>query len=353
MNKIALFPYQSSAVGFYRILQPGRVLVREKLFKEARSLPFSGDEQAQYYEFNDQLYLKLTENADILWSTVVYKPEYITKFLNLREHNTNRDTKQYCKTVFDMDDNLYAVPIDNPVQQQVESLKHNFQACLQEADGVTVSTPQLKKLYEKINPNIYINPNGIDFNIWDKLKTKHTKKIRIGWRGAFGHRDDLELIRGALTAIMKDYDVTFVTLGWGGFKSDFPVEKHQHTESIFDYPDKLASLNLDLAIVPLVDSAYNRCKSNIAYLEYSALKIPTVLSPVENQKGMVALEAQSNFEWYQALEKLIKDKEYRLKLGEDAYKFVKENYDIKKLSHPLAKWFEELKFRDEIKPPKK
>ena len=70
----------------------------------------------------------------------------------------------------------------------------------------------------------------------------------------------------SLEAIFKDYKVKLVTLGWDGFQFDGSAEKHEWVP-IFDYPQKLASLNLDIAIVPLVDSAYNRCKSNIAFLE--------------------------------------------------------------------------------------
>lgn len=342
MNRITLFPWQDTAVGFFRILQPGRVMKREGLFKDARSTPFSGDHQSEYYTYSDKTFLEITKDAEVMWSTIVYKPDYITRFLNLRKYNNN-------KMVYDMDDNFYAVPVDNPSFEQIKPLKNNFEACLRACDGLTVSVPNLKAIYEQINPNVQVLKNGLDFGIWDKLKTKkNTKKaIRIGWRGAYGHKDDLELVRGALEAISKDYKIEFVTLGWMEFGSKFPVEKHQWV-SLFDYPKKLADLNLDMAIVPLVDSAYNRCKSNLAYLEFSALKVPTVISPVENQKGMVAIEACSNYEWYQAIEKLIKDKEYRLKLGQEAYDFVHKNYDVRDLVKPTYEWMKNLERRKDL-----
>lgn len=349
MNKVFCAPLQDSAVGFFRILQPGRVMAREKLVKTARSLPFSGDQQGQYYEFTDRLWLELAKDADIYWSTVVYKPEYQLRYLNLRKHYTDKNTGKFPRLVIDMDDNFFAVPSDNPAYEETDPLRRHFASCLRMADGVTVSVPMLGKLYEPYNKNIYVNKNGLDFGIWDKLKTKPNKrKIRIGWRGAFGHKYDIEMIRGAIEAIQKDYPmVEFVTLGWDGWKSKYKTEVNKHV-SLFDYPAKLASLNIDIAIVPLVDSAFNRCKSNLAYLEFSALKIPTVISPVENQKGMVTMEAQSNYDWYNALEKLIKDEKYRKSQGEKAYEFVKKNYNVHKQVHSLAKWFEELPQRKDI-----
>lgn len=343
MKKISLFPFQDSAVGFYRILQPGRVMVREGLIKKQMSLPFSGEQQSQYYEFNDKFYLKTTENTDVMWSTIVYKHEYILKFLNLREHNK-------CKTIFDMDDNLYAVPMDNPAAEESKPLKENFAACLRSADGVTVSTSVLKNIYEKINPNIKVVPNGIDFNIWDKITTKKRgKTIRIGWRGGYGHKDDLELIRGSLEAVYKDYKVRLVTMGWEDFQIEAPVEQYSWV-SFFEYPKKLASLDLDIAIVPLVDSAYNRCKSNIAFLEYAALNIPVVMSPTVNQRGTPALYANSNYEWYKQLEKLIKDPKLRKQVAKNQSKYIRENYDIRKLVKPVAEWMDKLPRRKDLKP---
>ena len=336
-----LAPFQDSAVGFHRILQPGRIMKREGLVMDARSLPFSGEHQSQYYDYQDKTYLEMTKDSDVMWSTIVYRPDMITKFLNLRKHNNN-------KMIYDMDDNFYAVPMDNPASEESKPLKSHFEACIKTADGLTVSVPMLKKLYEKLNKNVYVKKNGLDFTIWDKLKTKKNgKKIRIGWRGAFGHKDDLEMISGVMKALQKDYKVEFVTLGWEGWKGKAEIHKYVTT---FEYPEKLASLNLDIAVIPLVDSAFNRCKSNLSYLEFSALKIPTVLSPVENQKGMEAIEARSSYDWYNALEKLIKDKEYREQLGQKAFDFVHKNYDERDLVHDLTKWMDKLERRRDLEP---
>ncbi|MBR7539164.1 hypothetical protein KC221_23545, partial [Mycobacterium tuberculosis] len=40
--------------------------------------------------------------------------------------------------------------------------------------------------------------------------------------------------------------------------------------NLADYPAKLASLNLDLALAPLEFHIFNDCKSNLRLLEYGA-----------------------------------------------------------------------------------
>ena len=337
---------QDTGVGFYRILQPVKFMKREGLVKEARSMPFSGEAQGDFFDYPDELYMRLCKDTDVVISTLLNNPDKMLRWLNLRK-------KWGFKLIYDMDDNIYAVSNDNPVVDTVNKLRTNFEVCLRACDGLTVSVPNLKRLYSKLNDNIYVNPNGLDFGLWDKLKTKKSvRKIRIGWRGAYGHKEDLEMILPVMKAIQKDYpNVEFVTFGWS-YPQRFWKEHHEWV-SLFDYPNMLSSLDLDIAVFPLMDSAYNRCKSNLAYLEYSALKIPTVLTPTENQKGMVALEARSSYEWYQALEKLIKDKKYRLDLGQKAYDHAKGNYNIQNQVHPLHEWMKNLSRRKDLEPNKK
>jgi hypothetical protein len=339
-TKIVTFPYQDTGVGFYRVLQPGRVMKRLGLYDEAVTYPFSGDNQGHFFDHPDSDYMYLTKGATLMWSTIVFKQEYIIRLLNLRKH-------WQTKLIFDIDDNLYAVPKDNPAAEFVEPLRRNFEACLRVADGVTVSVPQLKTLYSALNPNIHVMPNAFDLKIWNALhpKLNRNKRLRIGWRGAHGHKDDFETILPVLEALKKVYNVEVVCFGIK--PPNFECEHHDWV-TFFDYPAKLASLALDLAVVPLVDSAYNRCKSNLAWLDYSALKIPTVLSPTENHLGLPALFAETKHDWYEAISGLLESKDKRLELGERAYRHLKEHYDVTKVVPDTKKWFDSLPFRTDF-----
>jgi hypothetical protein len=285
--------------------------------------------------------MEVTKDTDVIWATLPYTEERMIKLLNLRKHWN-------CKLVIDIDDNLYAVPHNNVEQVKTAKLMPAIQASIAMADGVTVSVPRLQDVYKNLNKEFYVNNNGLDFDIWDKLKKTNKKHegIRIGWRGASGHFDDLAIVKPVLKELQKNYPVTIVTLGE---KMDEEYETH-HWVGMLEYPQKLASMDLDIAVVPLVDSAYNRCKSNLCYLEFSALKVPTVLSPVENQKDHPTLYAKSKYEWYDQLEKLIKSSALRQELTQKNYDFVKENYNITQQVHPLNDWMNKLKRRTDLEP---
>lgn len=340
LNKITGWPQQDTAVGFYRIIQPLRFLKREGLAKETRTIPFTGANQSQHYQWSDKTFMEICDGAEVLHTTLLWKQADILRVLNLREHFG-------LKWVIDIDDNIYASTKDNPATEHVEVLRKNRNLCLSLADGITVSVPNLKELYSPLNPNIFIQPNGLDFKVWDKLTVPKKKKIRIGWRGAYGHKEDLELIKPVLERVKADYPmVEFVTFGYDPGFSD----EHHNWVSYEDYPKKLAALGIDIVVVPLVDSSYNRCKSNLNWQEWSALSIPIVYSPTENNKGLPGFPAASSYDWYEAISSLIEKPQLRKKIGHEQNVYVKKHYNMKHLVYDLASWMEHLPRRTDLTP---
>lgn len=340
LKKIAGFPEQDSAVGFYRIVQPLRFMKREGIVQEARTIPFTGESQTQHYNWSDKTFMEICSGADVYFTTLLWKQADILRALNLREHYG-------LKWIVDLDDNIWASHKDNPANDQAEVLRKNREMCLSLCDGVVVSVPNLKELVERLNPNVFVQPNGLDMKIWNPLKVKNKRKIRIGWRGAYGHKEDLELIEPIIKKIKENYPkVEFVTFG---YKPEFSDENMTWT-SCMKYPAKLAELGIDIAVVPLIDSAFNRCKSNLGWLEWSALNIPVVYSPTENQKDLPGIAAKTSFEWYEALSSLIEDTKLRKELASRQNLYLKTKYDMKNLVYPLAEWMEKLPRRKDVKP---
>lgn len=336
LRKISGWGQQDDAVAFNRIVQPLRFLQREGLVDETRIVPFTGQNLADHTPWNDRLFLALGENADAFITTLLWKKKDILLMMNLRHYFR-------MKWIVDTDDNMYAVHPENTAKDYVGELLENREKCLWLADGLTVSVPNLKIIYSGLNPNIYVQKNGIDFKIWDDLVVKPHKGIRIGWDGGKGHQPDLKMIEPVIKEIKKQYpEVTFVTMG---LPVDFSDEHHKWVP-MMAYPKKLASLGLDIGLSPLIDSSFNRCKSNLRWMNYSALKIPVVYSPTENQKGLPGMKAESHHDWFEMLSILIEDTKLRTKLGNGQYKHLKENYDMKNNVQGLAQWIKDLHRQD-------
>jgi hypothetical protein len=88
--------------------------------------------------------------------------------------------------------------------------------------------------------------------------------------------------------------------------------------AIEDYPARLAALDLDLAIAPLEDNQFNRCKSNLRLLELGACGYPVVCSDVEAfRDGLPVTRVKPRFrDWVEAIRMHLADLDATARAGE-------------------------------------
>ncbi len=255
-------------------------------------------------------------------------------FMAYREKNHLRKP-----LLLEIDDDVFNV---NPENVAAESYNPNSnfeyfaEMQIRNANALIVSTEYLKDMYSKYNDHIVVIPNAIDFEKWDRLKLRKKKDIvRIGWAGGQAHEKDLHIIARIIPDILNKYPhVEFVFLGACSDKIELG-DRVKHIEkwyNIEQYPSELANLRLDIGLAPLRDNYFNRAKSNLKYLEYSALKIPTVASPVEPYKGIPVCSALDSGGWITILSDLIENKAKRESFGLIAYNHVKKNYNAEKIA---------------------
>jgi glycosyltransferase involved in cell wall biosynthesis len=122
--------------------------------------------------------------------------------------------------------------------------------------------------------------------------------------------------------------------------------------NIDKYPMELAGWQLDIGVAPLRDNHFNRGKSNLRWLEYSALKVPTVMSPVRPFKesvkdGVTGLFASSEQEWYEKLKLFVTDADLRRKIGGSAYTKVKVDFNMDEIAKEYKGKLEEVGWTDQ------
>jgi glycosyltransferase involved in cell wall biosynthesis len=105
------------------------------------------------------------------------------------------------------------------------------------------------------------------------------------------------------------------------------------------YSLKLASLNLDIGICPLVDDEFNNHKSQLKWTEYSAMRIPSVVSdlpPYECvEDGVTGYKAKTTQEFIDKLSLLIESESLRKKITDNAFE---KNYQDFNLKTNITKW---------------
>lgn len=254
--------------------------------------------------------------------------------------------------VTEMDDWIFDVPgyniASHPYRPGSERERIAYRQ-LQISDAVIVSTSFLKEQIEAMFPGkpVYRIPNAIDFETWDAAKPtplvkKEPGRIRIGYTGCGNHGVDLESIAGPIRALLNEFpEVEFVTSG--AMRADRKGEPYVITHErsyvlnqwapIHLWPAAVKGWQMDIGIAPLLDSNFNRAKSNLRWLEYSALNLPTVASKVRPfaeciKPGVDGFLCNSKQEWYEALRALVLDEKKRREVGAYARERVKANFNM-------------------------
>lgn len=326
MKKLRVFGLsnQDNAVYLYRIIQPLKSAADQGLI-DVHHLPFFGQHANHLLtdEFRDYLALE-ARWADVLFSTIGGDRNYLAILLAMKYEGK-------MKLVIDIDDDILSAHLDpnNPVSRAYLDPNQRYaemaQACLREADLITCSTEYLAEKYRSINPNIIVVKNCIDPKLF-KYENKPSKKVTLGYAGSGSHQADWVMIEPVLRRLKEKHQVQVAVMG-PMYTADVADKQTQWTDML-KYPKTMAELGFTIGLAPLKDSMMTRGKSNLRWLEYSALKIPTVCSPVVPFKGIRnVLTASEPEEWEEQIEKLILSPALRTELGNLAYTEMRETYD--------------------------
>ena len=119
-----------------------------------------------------------------------------------------------------------------------------------------------------------------------------------------------------------------------GLFNDLPVSVVKVPVEQVEYPRFMKwmqrEIDWDFAIAPLVSSEFNNCKSDLKFLDYSLNFIPGIYSATESYVGTIVdrenglLASADPKEWRGAFDLLAEDSEFRKKLSEAAFSYVRE-----------------------------
>lgn len=260
------------------------------------------------------------------------------------------------KTIYDIDDDVFNTPpgFQKPydfysrpdVQEAITQLMNT-------ADAATCSTYELAK---SLAPRIPLKPkfvleNALDAFMWDAIyHEKQTQKkdtVTLGWMASGSHVIDAPLVRDVLKTLMHDYpNLRIHCIGWIGF-NELGLEEYKDRITVDGWVEisdlPRAMMDFDIGLAPVADNPFNRSKSNIKWLQYSALGIPTVASPLPPYKdirhgkdGLLATENRPG-SWEDCLRSLIESESYRKQMGADARLCLIQKWDMR---NNIGQWLD-------------
>ena len=228
------------------------------------------------------------------------------------------------------------------------------------SDLVTTSTEFLAKEYRKITNNVVVLPNCVDPMDWDEPLRTTGKQVRIGMVGSVAYEYDYLHLKPLIEKLSKRDDIKFVLFGLGdnkhrkenpnvtkAFKDEYAfwdgIDKEQIPWCpVADYPSKLNEAKLDMMLIPRKDNYFNRCKSNIKFLEAAMCEIPVIAQsfkdgPYEEVRdGKTGWLIRDNKDWEKTINFLIDNKEIRREIGRNARQYTLKHFNIEDHAHKWA-----------------
>lgn len=257
------------------------------------------------------------------------------------------------KFVMDVDDDMYHIPKSNPIWKtdNIDKNLPEMQYMIENTPYLITSSTYLQSEYKRRRSNpTFLFPNFIGG--YKHKPFDNGDKVVIGFFGGVSHVDDVEKtgFMDALRQIMKKYPQ--VQAGSVGLKLN-RLTKSRYTF----HPGKSGqpwlteiwpNINCDIAVAPLEYGQFNRCKTNIKWLETAMIPAAFVSSDTPPYKGSVITEqtgllVHNTVEaWYLGLERLILDEELRRKLARNANLEVERNWSIDRNWTVLKEIIEEI-----------
>lgn len=241
--------------------------------------------------------------------------------------------EQGTAVVLDADDALWSIHRSNAAFKAWNSTTHHWQwmdAAAREADLVTVTTDRLATRYGK-HGRVVVLPNRVPTNATKLRRTEpHDGPVRFGWSGFVGtHPADLHVVGNAVSRLLHDTTADTLIVGDGqgilkawGLKDQALRVNATGALPLEAYFDGLS--RLDVGVVPLEDSLFNRCKSGLKATEFAAVGVPVVVTatPAHTtlaREGFPLPTADSPREWYEQTKALVENPDLRATAGELAH----------------------------------
>lgn len=232
--------------------------------------------------------------------------------------------------VFALDDLMTQIPKQNAYYRySFRDAKPRMRKALALCDRAVVSTEPLAELCRPMIEQVHVIPNRLERGLWGDLSSKRRqgKKPRVGWAGAQQHAGDLALIEEVVKATAQQVDWVFFGMCPESLRSHVR-EFHDFVLSFYDYPAKLASLNLDLAVAPLEIHPFNEAKSNLRLLEYGMLGWPVVCTDIYPYQNAPVKRVTNNDPqvWINAILERVHDLDAAEQEGDQLRHWVLKNY---------------------------
>jgi len=242
---------------------------------------------------------------------------------------------------FEIDDNLFESKLATN-----ELYRSNLYKLVFCSDNITTSTNQLSTFLAQYNKKVEIIENKISFNYWSNPSSKEKQLIATNrkflYHGTYTHEEDLLLIYDVIMDLAIKYQhVEFHLIGVSkrinGFKNIKKVSPPSNKTLYPSFSKWLQSYSkpFSVGLAPLLDNSFNSYKSDLKFLEYTAMDLLSVCSnvtpyKVAKEQDLAIVVDNTYNDWFDAISKIIEQPKDFIEIKKRAKKYLYEKRAINK-----------------------
>jgi glycosyltransferase involved in cell wall biosynthesis len=251
---------------------------------------------------------------------------------------------RHSKIIFDFDDAIWL---------NVISTNNRYFSWLKDAnktkkiialsDLIFAGNEYLADYARKFNAQVVLVPTTIDTSLYAPHYKTNKQVITIGWSGSTSTIEHFQHAIPALTILKEKYkeQIEIKVIGDSRFKHEPLGIKGL----AWNFETEVLDLqSIDIGIMPLPDNEWTWGKCGLKGLQYMALEIPTVMSPVGVNKEIIqdgknGFLADTTEDWATKISMLIESEALRLSIGKEGRKTVVSHYSIESQKTAYIKEF--------------
>ena len=201
------------------------------------------------------------------------------------------------------------------------------------SDLIFAGNEYLADYARRFNKNVVIVPTTIDTTEYQRVPVPpHPGRVCVGWSGSFTTIEHFETALPALRQLKAKYGerVYFKVIGDGSYRNEelgivgLPWRKDTEIADLSE---------IEIGLMPLPDTEWAKGKCGLKGLQYMALEITTLMSPVGVnstiiQDGVNGYLADQPEEWVAKISALIDNEALRLEMGRAGRQTVVDHYSV-------------------------
>ena len=243
------------------------------------------------------------------------------------------------KVVYEFDDAVYLPSPDEPQTERAATrYRRNFDATVAASDLVVAGNRELALAVA--NRPVEILPTGVDLERFKpSIRVPRDAGCVLGWIGTAGNLPQWQRLLPVFRRVLAQEPGVRLKVVSDREPPDTGLPVAFERFSIAREAACLA--DVDIGLMPLEDTPWNRGKCSCKALQCMALGLPVVVSPVGMnyevvKPGVNGTFASTEDEWVRELLRLVRDPELRERMGRGARDTVERTYSLDSVGRSMA-----------------